>query len=286
MTGGACEKAERRSSGALAPFDEELVLGLRGPLDVRRAGVWHPGGAGRWPRGAAFAAGGEWSNLTLLRNAPWAQRLEYATGDGEAASPAPAPLAGALRDGVAVSMWSGAPHGAAAVPGSAAAAGRAYAGFAGRKVIALEVRMPEGAAAPDLAGSGARTYSDEPAVYLKSARIMRENEYGCNCDRRGCGELDVWEVVGSVSRATAQPHIYSWQTGLVDQPTVYFPRPTHDWAVVAVVLDIAGGEGVVQVAHLAGFDFPDELRDDDLAGWRASSRPGDSCWDLAAKRRC
>lgn len=280
----ACVKQNTNVSGPLSPFDEELTLNLRGPLELYDLAVYQPGQAGAsWTRVSSWNRCAS-ENVVFMNNdggngsGIWTpcggNSQSYASADGLTAATGPTTFSGSLANGVEVNALS-----AKACSGQGDSSecgfyrGVALHGWSGAKIFVVRTRMPRYTGAPG------KNYTDEPAIWMLNARIVRTAQYGCNCrgvgSPGGCGELDVAEVLNSAHRTHATSTIYSYQ-GAVGADGVsgaghYFLRPVHQSAILVVLYDAAGKIQMLRLGPEA-FDFGAAIDAATVADW--SSRSG------------
>lgn len=73
------------------------------------------------------------------------------------------------------------------------------------------------------------TGNNVPAFWILNAKIVHTAQYGCNCrgtGPKGCGELDVLEVIPNQNPQAATSTIYSY-LGATGTGTHYITRPTN-----------------------------------------------------------
>jgi hypothetical protein len=80
---------------------------------------------------------------------------------------------------------------------------------------------------PNVSTSGAGWYNNAPAFWILNAKIVHTAQFGCNCrgtGPKGCGELDVLEVLPDGNLSVATSTIYSFR-GAVGGGSNAFARP-------------------------------------------------------------
>jgi hypothetical protein len=180
------------SSDALTPWDEELILTLRGPLRMKQLAVYQPEGD-RW-------------QLT----SGWDARVpDAAFGVAFAGNGAEAGFQGSIGTECLVDVASSDAFecGAGSAPFCPDSAALPQKGWAGSKLIVLLSRMAhagevaEGTACST--GTGGNWY-DAPWLGLSIAELVRAGAFGdCHCYAQnpaewwlgdGCGQFNVFEV--------------------------------------------------------------------------------------------
>lgn len=195
--GTCCLGKHDVTGNALTPWDQDLILTLRGPLTLKQLAVYQPGASddvwqlvSSWderlknaPRGLAFS--GNATDGAPFAGAVGSECLVDVSSDsmftcGAGSSPyCPPPFDGALR----------------------------YHGFSGSKLFVLLARMPH---APDVAGAcsnGATTgnWYDAPWLGLSVGELIRAGAFSsCHCYAKdpanwhlgdGCGQFNAFEVI-------------------------------------------------------------------------------------------
>jgi hypothetical protein len=270
----ACQRAITPSMGALAPFNEELTLSLRGPLELYDLAFYAPDDSGGYAR-VSYWNRCAVDNLVFLNNqggglsgietACGGKSQSYAASDGKQAAAEPTAFSGSLDNEVEVNALTSKPCvGADDSSECGFSRGVALRGFAtgGGGLFAIRARMPRYSGAPGT------MHTDEPALRLLNARIVRTAQYGCSCygvgSSGGCGELSLAEVLPGAYRGHATTTFYSFQGvhGADDGngDGHYLLRPENKSAIFIVLLDAGQGgaaRGSVRLTRLAadGFDF-------------------------------
>lgn len=279
-----CVKETKQVSGPLAPFNEELTVNFRGPMELYDIGVYEPGGSG-WGRVS------HWNrctseNITFMNNkgggasGQWTpcggNSQSYASADGKEAAPGPTAFSGSLDDGDEMNILTSTPcsgEGDASDCGFYRDVGlHGWGGAGGVKLFAIRARMPR------YTGPKGGSYDDEPALWILNAQIVRTAQYGCNCrgagSPGGCGELDVAEVLNSDHRTHATSTIYSFQGAVGADGTSgaghYFLRPVNESATFVVIFDKAGKIQMLRLAPDA-FGFGASIEDARVAEWLGKS---------------
>lgn len=197
QTSTCCRGKHDIASDALTPWDEDLVMTLRGPLTVKQLAVYQPSGAS-----------GGWSLVSA-----WDERTKSAAAglafEGNATDGAP--FGGAVGSECLVNVSSALPF--ACGPGSdpycpAPQGGKTWhRGFAGSKLFVVLARMPHATEIANACSKGATTgnWYDAPWVGLSVGELVRAGSFSsCQCYAKdaakgylgdGCGQFNVFEVV-------------------------------------------------------------------------------------------
>ncbi|TYZ59881.1 hypothetical protein PybrP1_009194 [[Pythium] brassicae (nom. inval.)] len=254
---GTCVQTATAVDGPIAPFDEDLTLALRGPLEIDDIAVFTKSNAGpQWSKVSSYSRkqGNAAQNMVFLNNKGDASKSgefsichgnsqSFATANGTAAASSLAAFGGVLADGVEVNVMS-----ATATPSPANgtfARGAAFAGWSGNhKIFMVKAQMPHAHAGGE----------DLPSIWLLNGQVVRTAQYACNCrgvgDRGkwkgGCGELDVAEIIPE-NKAMLTSTIYSFKGSRGTSPVM--PRPTSARVVFVVILSAATGDrlGTAQI---------------------------------------
>lgn len=195
-TSSCCRNTHTIAGDALTPWDEELILTLRGPMEVKQLAVYQP------------AAGGDaWRLVSAWdRRAPGAgQGLAFAGNGTEAAG-----FGGAIGTECLVDVATALPFacGAGSDPYCPPASKGQHRGWSGSKLLVLLARMPHaGAGGPGVACSTGTQggWYDAPWIGLSVAELVRAGAFAaCQCYAKdpanwaradGCGQFNVFEVV-------------------------------------------------------------------------------------------
>ena len=203
---GACCMTQREvQSDALTPWDDELIMTLRGPIAAQQLAVYQPDAPDAASSGASWRRVAAWDARTP-------SELAGVAFDGEATRGAP--FAGTVGDQCLVDVMSDRPF--ACGPGSspycpepAADQFRGY-GFAGSKLFVMLLAMPhDGAgsieAAQDCSDDSAGNWHDAPWIGFSLGELVRAGKFGdCHCYAKdpamwwladGCGQFNAFEVV-------------------------------------------------------------------------------------------
>lgn len=190
-----CCLARHEPSGRLAPWDEELIVTLRGPMLVERIVAYQsldPQGAGEWKRVSLWEQGGASS-----------QGISF---------PGSAGFQGTLGNKclVDVATDKAFPCGPGSEPFCPASTPTPRYGWEGSKLLLFRASMPRFG---DAALQGASHCSTDPAdnwydapwIGLSHGELIRSGKFGnCHCYAKnpeewwladGCGQFNVFEVV-------------------------------------------------------------------------------------------
>jgi hypothetical protein len=191
-----CLATDTIAGDALTPWDEELVMTLRGPMTVKQIAVYQPD-----------TEGGAWHRV-----AAWDDRAPSAkTGLAFSGNATPnTPFAGGVGSECQVNLATDKPFGCGpgSIPYCAANAETNTWGWAGSKLFVLLAKMEhagdaEAPAACSTTDTG--NWYDAPWVGLAVGELARAGAYAsCQCFAKdpsnwsvadGCGQFNVFEVV-------------------------------------------------------------------------------------------
>ena len=195
-----CMARHEIRSDALTPWNEELIMTLRGPLLAQRITVYQPSAsAAQWDRVA------DWR----VRAASEARGLAF---DGDATRAAS--FAGTVGDQCLVDVMSDRefPCGANSSPYCPAPSGGRYRGYGweGSKLFVMLLSMPhtgDGTLAPEqhCSSDAANNWYDAPWIGFSHGELVRAGKFGdCHCYASnpaewwladGCGQFNAFEVV-------------------------------------------------------------------------------------------
>ncbi len=196
--GTCCRDQFYLTSDALAPWDEELIMTLRGPAIVKQVAVYQPANA---------VAGSDWDLVSA-----WDDRTPgQLSGIAYQGNATPStPFAGGIGSEclVNVSTANAFPCGAGSVPFCAASSPNHDYGWAGAKLFVILATMPHaGAAGAPTSCSTATTgnWYDASWIGLSVGELVRAGAFSsCQCYAKsaatsyladGCGQFNVFEVV-------------------------------------------------------------------------------------------
>lgn len=252
----SCEQSPKEVSGNLAPFDDEITVAFRGPLNVKNIAVYQPGNssAATWSQTSSWAAGGATNNLVFMNNmggglsGQWticggaSQSYANGTWDGSAASPTTG-SSGYLPETMEINIMTNETCADSACSGFSR--GTANHGWSGSKLMVLTFNMPPSSDA-----------SNVPAIWALNAQVVRAAQYGCNCrgegGNGGCGELDILEVIAGSDTDNAISEIYSFK-GATGSGASAFPRPTGDDVTYGVIFDVQSD--TIAIQQFTEWDF-------------------------------
>lgn len=195
---GCCLAKHDVASDLLTPWDEDLVMTLRGPMLVKQLAVYHP--LANDPQQWALVSAWDHEKPTLSQGI---------TFDGKP-TPAAEPFAGAVGSECLVELSTADPAacGAGSLPYCPAPPPSKYEGWAGSKLFVLLATMPHAgtptAPAPCSMDTKGNWY-DAPWVGLAVGELARSGSFAqCQCFAKdpakwwladGCGQFNVFEVV-------------------------------------------------------------------------------------------
>ncbi|CAM9172877.1 unnamed protein product, partial [Phaeothamnion confervicola] len=200
---GGCVKQRVCVDGPLAPFDEELSIALRGPLELYNFAAFEGRADGSFGRVSSWSRTTS-DNVAFMNNqggvagcsGTWSvcqgNSQSYAAADGVACAATPQHFRGSLPADEQVNILTSKPCASKSDCGgayrSSAMHGWRGGGKGGNaeKAFVFRVMMPHGGG------------TDRPAVWMLNAKTVRTAQWGCNCrgsgGNGGCGELDIIEV--------------------------------------------------------------------------------------------
>ncbi len=194
---GCCLAKHEIAGDQLTPWDEDLILTLRGPLQIKQLAAYRPddGDVGAW-------------SLVSSWDERWpaaGQGLAFTGNDSESRG-----FAGRVGSECLVDVSTDVvfPCGDGSVPFCPASDQPRYTGWAGAKLFVLLARMPHADAGttgePCSEGQGGNWYN-APWLGLSHGELVRAGAFsGCQCYAKnpdewylgdGCGQFNVFEVV-------------------------------------------------------------------------------------------
>ncbi|GEJ57723.1 DUF2403 domain-containing lipoprotein [Anaeromyxobacter diazotrophicus] len=197
-TSACCRNTHTVPGDRLTPWDEELILTLRGPMLVKQLAVYQPDPAGvvGWRLVSAWDS----------RAPAGPQGLAFAGNGTETAG-----FTGAIGTECLVNVATDLAFacGAGSAPYCPASSGSQRRGWSGSKLFVLLAEMPHaGAAGPGQACSTgtAGGWYDAPWIGLSAAELVRAGSFSpCQCYAKdtsnygakadGCGQFNAFEVV-------------------------------------------------------------------------------------------
>jgi hypothetical protein len=197
-TADCCLMSYQEKDDKLTPWNEDLIVTLRGPIQVKQFVVYQPG-----------ASDAQWDVVTAWDTANVAQAFGVSfNGNGTPN----AKFAGTVGSECITDVMTATPFGCGptSAPLCDSSAGLPKnLGWAGSKLFVLTARMPmQGGTKLDAAtacgqGTGNNWYN-APWIGISLGELVRENKFGpCNCysspanpnDGNGCGQFNAFEVV-------------------------------------------------------------------------------------------
>jgi len=190
-TATCCLARHEVTSDALTPWDQDLIMTLRGPMRVARLVVYQPSNdPGTWDRVAS------WSGAAAAGVAFAGNGTETAGFVGDVGTEC---LVNVSTDRVFACGAGSAPF---CPPGGAPQ----HHGWAGSKLFVLEASMPHAADVPGACSDDAGgNWYDAPWIGLSLGELVRSGQFGgCHCYAKdpaqwwladGCGQFNVFEVV-------------------------------------------------------------------------------------------
>jgi hypothetical protein len=212
-TNGCCLTKYQITSDALTPWNEELVMTLRGPMLVKQLAVYQP---------STTDAASDWQ---LVSGWDAAQTTNIAFKPETSKSPAT--LASGVGSECLVDVYSGRPFpcGAGSVPFCPSSQSSNW-GWAGSKLFVLLTAMPHAgkSTAPGACSTGTTGgWYDAPWVGLAVGELPRAGSFAsCQCFAKdptkwyladGCGQFNVFEVVNDNNAYT---NLDVFSTDLID----------------------------------------------------------------------
>jgi hypothetical protein len=202
------------TSDALTPWDEDLILTLRGPMQVAQLAVYQPpSGGGAWSRGSAWDAASPAGESGIAFDGNGTEKTGFAGSIGTECL-------------VNVSTNLSFPCGPGSSPYCPAPTGDhgTWRGWAGSKLFVILATMPH---APDVPGACSTTttggWYDAPWIGLSVGELVRAGAFGsCQCYAKdptkgsladGCGQFNVFEVVNDNNQSK---NLDVFSTDLID----------------------------------------------------------------------
>jgi hypothetical protein len=183
------------SSDALTPWDEDLIMTLRGPMTVKEMAVYQPAAGGAWSLVSA------WNDAAA--NAPQGLAFDGNNTDKNG-------FAGAVGTECLVNVSTSDVF--ACGPGSSpycpqpSGGKKMHWGWSGSKLFVLLAGMPHAPDVPGACSSGTTgNWYDAPWIGLSVGELVRAGQFvSCQCYAKdqiksyladGCGQFNVFEVV-------------------------------------------------------------------------------------------
>ncbi|MET0595096.1 MAG: DUF2403 domain-containing lipoprotein [Polyangiaceae bacterium] len=182
------------ASDALTPWDDDLIMSLRGPMDVKQFAVYQPDNAGGWGLVSAWDAA----------NAKSPRGLAF---DGNSTEKNGFPGTVGTECIVNVSTADVFPCGAGSSPFCPAPSGKQlHRGWSGSKLFVLLAQMPHADQVPGACSTTTTGgWYDAPWIGLSLGELVRAGQFqACQCYAKdqtkgyladGCGQFNVFEVV-------------------------------------------------------------------------------------------
>jgi hypothetical protein len=193
-----CQDQVSITSDALTPWDEELIMTLRGPMVVKQFAVYQPASSG---------SGSDWNLVSGWDDRTPAQ-LSGIAYEGDATPKMP--FTGGVGSECLVNVSTATPFacGAGSVPFCASSSPNHDYGWAGSKLFVILATMPHaGSAAAPTACSTTTTgnWYDASWIGLSVGELVRAGAFSsCQCYAKsaatsyladGCGQFNIFEVV-------------------------------------------------------------------------------------------
>jgi hypothetical protein len=186
-TAGCCMTKLSIPGDALTPWDEDLIMTLRGPLNLKQFATYEPAtAAGSWDLVSA------WDSRSPSTSRGIAFDQTFTGGIGSVC------LVNASTSRVF-------PCGSGSIPYCTTPDADHYYGWSGPKLFVLPMAMPHQGLIQNAAACGPTTngWYDAPWIGLSIGELIREGAFSsCNCYANtnpnsgdGCGQLNAFEVV-------------------------------------------------------------------------------------------
>lgn len=201
QAGQCCMSKHVLTDTGITPWDEDLIMTLRGPMLIKQISVYQPDDADKntWNRVSY------WDEKNPLAGEHIAFQGDAATADGSG-------FPGSLGNKCLIDVSSDRkfPCGPGSSPYCAAASPSQRYGWGGSKLILMQASMPHFGGTP-LAGvkhcstDAGDNWYDAPWIGLSHGELIRSGKFGgCNCYAKdptrwqladGCGQFNVFETV-------------------------------------------------------------------------------------------
>ncbi|EIN09943.1 hypothetical protein PUNSTDRAFT_52080 [Punctularia strigosozonata HHB-11173 SS5] len=245
----SCVKTTKTVSGNLAPFDEDLTVVMRGPMNVYNIAVYQPDNttSATWKRTSSWASGNAAHNLVFMNNngggasGEWSicggASQSYASSDFSSAAASPKQTYGSyISASDEVNIMTATECNGSNCEGFYR--GTSNLGWAGSKMFVFEFDMPSD------------SDSVTPAIWALNGQVVRSAQYGCNCrgegGEGGCGEIDLVENLVDADHNQGISEIYSFKGATGTGTGNYFARPTTEKAVFGVIFDVKTDQITIQ----------------------------------------
>lgn len=265
---GSCTKTTVTTGNPVSPFDDDVTVSFRGPMNIYNIAVFDGSSGSSWDRVSWYENGGNAENMVFLNN----HNIDYsgggspegfATADGTGTATQSTPFSGSLaaasnpygssiyaedKTGAEVHIMTSKQCGVDGVEctGAYDNDGTAFQGWTGaKKLFITKVDMPEGGA-PNV-----------PAIWMLNAQITRSGQYQCNCrgvgPAGGCGELDIAEVLEKDTSVVAT-HYYFYDGSVNPGNDRFAARPTDAPTTYITIIDESYGVKIIEIGA-DDFDF-------------------------------
>jgi len=251
-----CGTTNVNVGGPLSPFDDELSVVFRGPMNLYRIGVWQPTDSKTWSTVSSWTNGvPKPGNLVFMNNmgggasGTWSicqgASQSYAAGtmDATVATANNQTFGSFLPPGMGLNIMTATT--CDAVPCRGFSRGTSNHGWSGSKMFVIEYNMP------------ADSSSNIPAIWVLNAQVLRSAQYGCNCrgmgGNGGCGEIDLVEVLDSAPVGQAYSEIYSYKGATGTGSNYWINRPYSGRATLIATFDMSTDSITVQ--QVTSFDW-------------------------------
>lgn len=278
-----CLKEPVTTGSAISPFDDDVSMAFRGPMNIYNIAVFDGSSGSAWSRVSYYKNGGEADNMVFLNNhnidyAGTSSPEGFALADGTGTATESTPFGGSLaaasnpygssiyaedKTGAEVHIMTSKRCGTdVECVGAYDSDGTAFQGWAGtKKLFITKFDMPNGGA-PNV-----------PAIWMLNAQVMRSGQYQCNCrgvgPAGGCGELDIAEVLEKDTTQIAT-HYYFYDGQFNPGNDRFCSRPTDAPTTFVTIIDEAYGVKIVQIGA-DDFDFDSEsISNEAVAAWESS----------------
>eukprot|EP01117_Protostelium_nocturnum_P010666 TRINITY_DN3840_c0_g1_i1.p1 TRINITY_DN3840_c0_g1~~TRINITY_DN3840_c0_g1_i1.p1 ORF type:complete len:531 (+),score=159.08 TRINITY_DN3840_c0_g1_i1:206-1798(+) len=259
----ACVKQDKTVSGPLSPFDDEVTVVFRGPMNIRKIAVYQPSNQdstrdSTWNQVSSFTANSaNPNNLVFMNNMGGGKSGTWSICGGASQSYSSGNFQSTVATANAETFGSYIPAGKEVnimtstacsnnAPCSGFSRGTANHGWSKSKMFVFQYDMP--------------TTSDAPAIWVLNAQIVRAAQYGCNCrgmgGNGGCGELDLNEIIPGQDLTHGISEIYSFKGADGTGDNNWFARPTDTNNPVTMIALFDVETDTITVQHVTGYTWP------------------------------
>lgn len=281
---GSCVKTTVTTTSPVSPFDDDVSIAFRGPMNIYNIAIFDGSSGSSWERVSSYENGGAAENMVFLNNhnidytgtsSPEGFALADGTGTAQQSTPFGGSLAAASdpygssiyaedKTGAEVHIMTEKQCGAEGVEckGAYDSDGTAFQGWTGtKKLFITKVDMPNGGA-PNV-----------PAIWMLNAQTMRSGQYQCNCrgvgPAGGCGELDIAEVLEKDTTQIAT-HYYFYDGTYNPGNDRLCARPTDAPATFVTIIDESYGVKALALGA-DDFDFSStSISNEVVAAWESA----------------